>query len=113
MGELSEFMDECFGEFEADLRETVWFTIESQPGRYRGDLDELGVESTGLRAKGGGLLSSYTGCILAAAGQFASITDPERTLQGKRLTLKDREYRITSATLDPSFLTIRLENWKK
>lgn len=113
MGLISDFMSDGFEEFSDLFGESQPFTIEGYPRTYLGDLDEFGVESQSLARQGGGLVGAYTGCILAAASQFASIANAERVLEGKRLTAKGRTFRIASATLDDAFLTIRLENWSK
>ena len=108
--ELYDFIGQGMEDFEAVVGgDLVTFTIAGIATLFTGDLDQASVEGTALSQEGGGMVPTYSGTILARRGQFAAIPDPERALDGKKLVMGGKTYRIASVSADPAAVTFTLE----
>jgi hypothetical protein len=89
---------------------------EFRIGRYTfcGDVDLFDSEKE-LMTDGGGFVGTYNATIVAGREQFGGkFAQPiERALDGKRLMIQGRKYRIVKAMQDAISMTLHLANPSK
>lgn len=84
------------------------FTIAGLAGSFRGILNEF---TAARDIDLGGKVGTYTATLLCELVLFDEIDGPlERALEGKRLTICGRNYKIDRAALDNCSLTLGLAN---
>lgn len=84
------------------------FTIANLTGTFEGVLNEFGsVKSIDI----GGIIGEYTATLVCDPDEFSDLDGPlERTLDGRKLTLAGREFKITRVFLDDCAITLGLTN---
>lgn len=84
------------------------FSIAGIEGDFRGILNEF---TAARDIDIGGKVGTYTATVLCELDQFEDLAGPlERTLEGKRLTICGRAYKIDRVSLDNCSLTLGLAN---
>lgn len=109
MSAFDDFNSTAFAET-SDILGTEEFTIPGLTGTFTGILNEFTAErSIDL----GGKQGLYSATLVCDLDQFDDLDGPlERTLEGKRLTLSGRSYKIDRVAIDSLNATLGLANLK-
>lgn len=107
MSAFDDFNAESF----ADAGEIIGmesFTITNITGSFEGILNEFGsVKSLEI----GGIVGEYVATVVCYPDQFSELSGPlERTLDGRRLVIAGRDFKITRVFLDECAVTLGLTN---
>jgi hypothetical protein len=111
---VSDFLDMMNGAFaeSVGIFGATDFCIERH--KFAGDVDLFDGDKTliGGSDGGGGWSGTYAGTIVAAKAQFAGkfAAPLEHTLDGKRLEISGRKFRVGRVIEDAISLTLHLEN---
>lgn len=107
MSAFNDFHRSAFAE-SADIFGTEDFSIAGVVGSFTGVLNEFAAERDLML---GGKSGTYTATLTCDLDQFDDLTGPlERTLDGKRLTIAGRSFKIDRVTLDEATVTLGLAN---
>ena len=107
MSDFDDFND-CSLEDAGDIIGREDFAIVDLVGVFYGILNEYGsVKSIDI----GGIIGEYTATLICELDQFEDIEGPlERTLDGRKVTLNGRTYKVTRTFFDGSSITLGLTN---
>lgn len=107
MSSFDDFNSESFADA-GDIIGRESFTVTNLAGYFEGVLNEFGsVKSLDI----GGIVGEYTATIVCDPDEFADLSGPlERTLDGRKLTLSGRDFKITRVFLDDCAITLGLTN---
>jgi len=107
MSDFDDFNDSCMIEA-GDIIGREGFAIVDLDGTFYGILNEYGsVKSIDI----GGIIGEYTATLICELEQFEDIEGPlERTLDGRKVTLNGRTYKVTRTFFDGSSITLGLTN---
>ncbi len=84
------------------------FTIGGVPGTYFGILNEFTCEK---ELDIGGKFGTYTATVICALDDFSDLDGPlERTLDGKRVSIAGRDFKVSRVAHDGVTLTLGLTN---
>ncbi|WP_395753326.1 hypothetical protein [Prosthecobacter sp.] len=108
MSDFDDFTSEALGDA-GDIIGRESFTIRGLDGQtFEGILNEFtAVREIDL----GGKVGTYTASLVCELEEFDELDGPlERSLEGKRLTIGGREYKIDRVSVDSSSATLGLAN---
>lgn len=107
MSDFDDFNTAAFAEAAAVLG-TESFTLTGLAGTFTGVLNAFGSAKI---IDLGGIRSEVTATLECDPAQFDDIDGPlERALDGRKLTIDRREFKVTRAYLDACSLTLGLTN---
>lgn len=107
MSDFDDFNDASLADA-ADIIGRESFTITGIAGSFDGILNEFASDKSLTL---GGITSEYTATLVCELDQFDDISGSlERTLDGRKLTISGRDYKINRVLLDLSSITLGLAN---
>ncbi|WP_395736279.1 hypothetical protein [Prosthecobacter sp.] len=107
MSDFNDFTQEAFGDA-GDIIGREEFTIRGLAGAFCGIMNEF---TAALEIDLGGKVGTYTATLVCQLEEFDDLAGPlEKALEGKRLSIGGREYKIDRVSVDSTSATIGLAN---